>query len=36
MADLYFEAIFEDVEVLQENGSQIILEYIVRLFPHSL
>lgn len=36
MADLYFEAILEEVEELQNNGSDIIAEYSVRLFSHSL
>lgn len=36
MADLYFEAILEEVEELQNNGSDIIVEYSVRLFSHSL
>ena len=36
MADLYFEAILEEVEELQNNGSDIIMEYSVRLFSHSL
>lgn len=36
MADLYFEAIMEEVEELQNNGSDIIVEYSVRLFSHSL
>ena len=32
MADLYFEAILEEVEELQNKGSGIIAEYSVRLF----
>ena len=35
MADLYFEAILEEVQELQSNGSGITVEYTVRLSSHS-